>query len=117
MRGRRSEPRATVALKGSAEAIRGCSSASILDVSRTGARIQGPDLPDVGKDVVLRCGGLETFGKVSWAASGRCGIEFYEPIAVRHLMALRKLSDAIEDSSMTPDEVQAAADWASGFAR
>jgi hypothetical protein len=79
--------------------------------------VQGRELPGVGRDIVLRCGDLEAFGKTTWAASDRCGIHFYEPIAGSHLLKLRELSDAIEGSSMTPEEIQAAADWANGLAR
>lgn len=117
LRGRRTEPRACIFVTGTTEALSGRGSVTILDVSTTGARVQGRDLPGVGRDIVLRCGDLEAFGKTSWAASDRCGIQFYDPIPGRHVLKLRQLSDAIEDSSMTPEEIQAAADWANGLAR
>ena len=117
LRGRRAEPRAYIQLPASVEALDGRNSVSLLDVSRTGARLEAADLPAVGKDVVLRCGAIDTFGTVVWNISGRCGVHFDEPIGGQDLMALRAVAVAAEHSGMTPDELQATADWANGLAR
>ena len=117
LRGRRAEPRAYIQLPASVEGLCGRNSASLLDVSRTGARLEAAALPAVGKDVVLRCGGIETFGRVAWNVSGRCGVHFDEPIGGRELVELRRVAVAAEHSGMTPEELQASADWANGLAR
>ena len=104
-------------LPASAEALSGHLQVTLLDVSRTGARLEGFGLPDVGKDMILRCGGIDTFGTIAWAESGRCGIQFDEAISGGDLVTLRALAEAGESSELTPDERQAAADWASGLAR
>ena len=117
LRGRRSEPRACLVLTASTEALSGRATVKLLDVSRSGARVQTAQLPGVGRDVILRCGSVDAFGTVAWAASDRCGIHFYEPISGRDLVALRSMSEALEGSEMTPEEYEAAADWANGFAR
>lgn len=117
LRGRRSQRRAYLVLPASAEALSGHLQVTLLDVSPTGARLEGSRLPAVGKDIILRCGGLDTFGTIAWAAGGRCGIQFDEAISTGDVVALRALSDAVERSELTPDERQAAADWASGLAR
>lgn len=117
LRGRRSERRAYLVLPASAEAISGHLSVTLMDVSRTGVRLEGSHLPAVGKDIILRCGELDTFGTIAWAASGRCGMQFDEPIGIEDLRALRALSAAAKRSDLTPDERQAAADWANGLAR
>lgn len=117
LRGRRSERRAYLVLPASAEAISGHLSVTLKDVSRTGVQLEGSRLPDVGKDIILRCGGLDKFGTIAWVASGRCGMQFDEPIAVEELRALRALFDAAKRSDLTPDQRQAAADWANGLAR
>ena len=117
LRGRRSEPRAYVVVPASAEALTGRRQVKILDVSRAGARLEGTDLPGVRKDIILKCGGMDTFGTIAWSTGGRCGIQFDEPISGGDLLALRKLSADIEKSDMTPEERQAAADWANGLAR
>jgi len=117
LRGRRGEPRAYIQLPASVEALGGRNAVSLLDVSRTGARLEGADLPGVGKDVVLRCGAIDTFGTVVWNVSGRCGVHFDEPIGGQDLVALRGVAVAIDRSGMTPEELQATADWANGLAR
>jgi hypothetical protein len=117
LRGRRSEPRAYVVLPASAEALSGRRQVRLLDVSRSGARIEGSDLPETGKEIILKCGSIDTFGMIVWSADGRCGVRFDEEIPLRYLPVLRALSDTIERSPMTPEEREAAADWVNGLAR
>lgn len=117
LRGRRAEPRAYLVLPASTEALSGNRHVVLLDVSRAGARLEGTGLPGPGKDVVLKCGGIEAFGSVAWAASGRCGVEFDEPIGGRDLVELRALAAAAGESEMTYEEREAAADWSNGLAR
>jgi hypothetical protein len=117
LRGRRSEPRAYLLLPASAEALSGHRPVTLLDVSRTGARIQGQSLPEVGKDVILKCADVEAFGAIAWAASDRRGLHFEEPIGGRDLVALRALAAETDDAGMTYEEREAAADWNSGLAR
>ena len=117
LRGRRSEPRATVFLSGAAQGLDGHCAVRVLDISRTGARVEGDRLPTVGKNIILRCGDVDTFGTIAWSASGRSGIHFDEPIALRELVALRMLADERANLPWTPEEREAAADWANGLAR
>jgi hypothetical protein len=44
-------------------------------------------------------------------------MHFDEPIGLADLVALRRVAVSIEDSGITPDEIQAVADWQSGLAR
>ena len=117
LRGRRDEPRAYLLLAASVEGISGRNSVNLLDVSRTGARLTGDALPAVGKDVVLQCGAVDTFGTVIWNDDGQCGLHFDEPISGPELVALRNAAMAVERSGLTPEELQARADWANGVAR
>ena len=117
LRGRRHEARACLLLGAYAEALSGNRQVTLLDVSRSGARVEGPQLPAVGRDIVLRCEGIDAFGTVVWAASGRCGIRFDQPVPGADVVELRRLAAAAGRSKMTPEERQAAADWANGLAR
>lgn len=117
LRGRRSEPRAYLVLPAATVALSGNRHVALLDVSRTGARLKGAGLPETGKEIVLKCGGIEAFGTVAWAAADRRGIHFDEPIGGRDLVALRALAAAAGESEMTLEESQAEADWSSGLAR
>lgn len=117
LRGRRAERRACIQLPASVEALSGRNSVSLLDVSRTGARLEGADLPAIGKDIILRCGAIDTLGTVVWATCGRCGVHFDEPISRQDLIALRNVEAEAERSGITADELQATEDWANGLAR
>lgn len=117
LRGRRSEPRAPVLLGGTTEVLSGHQRVTLLEVSQNGARIRGVVIPEVGKEVVLRCGGFDTFGTVTWADYRECGIQFDEPISLRDLVTLRDQSAAMQRSGRTPDDHQAAEDWANGLGR
>lgn len=90
---------------------------SLLEVSLEGARLEGQGLPPVGRDVVLTCGPVDAFGTVIWATSDRRGIQFDRPISARELIELRNASVSAEQSGITPDEIQAIADWTNGLAR
>lgn len=117
LRGRRGEPRAYILMPASVEALNGSNCVNLLDVSRTGARLEGTDLPAVGRDIILRCSAIDTLGTVVWNIGGRCGVHFNEPIRGQDLVVLRSVAVAAERSGMTFDELQATADWASGLAR
>ena len=116
-RGRRVEPRAYVLLPASAQGHSGRRFVRLVDVSRSGAQLEGSDLPRAGRDIVLRCTAVDTFGTIMWSEDGRCGVQFDDPISVRELMQLRQLSVAIEQSKMTPEEVDAAVAWVTGVVR
>jgi hypothetical protein len=116
-RGRRALPRAPILLSGSVDAVSGRKRISLLEVSLDGARLQGADLPPAGRDIVLKCGPVDAFGTVIWATSNRRGIRFDQPIGTHELLTLRDQSVSAELSGVTPDELQAMADWANGLAR
>ena len=116
-RGRRAEPRAHIVYPAAVDALGGHQEISLVEVSRAGARLEGPDLPAVGKDLILKCGGIDALCTVVWAVDGRCGVQFEEPVSPAELITLRHLAMAAEHSRMTPEERQAAADWKNGLAR
>jgi hypothetical protein len=116
-RGRRADPRAQIVLPATVDALSGHHRISLLDISLTGARLEGANLPAVGKDVILKCGAIDTFGTVVWAVPGRCGVQFDEPIGTTEFVALRKIAVDAEQSGITPEELQASADWMNGLAR
>lgn len=117
LRGRRSQPRAAILLSGSVEAVSGRKRVSLLEVSLEGARLDGPDLPAAGREVVLKCGPVDAFGTVIWASANRRGIQFDRPISARELIELRNASVSAGEAGITPDELQAIADWTNGLAR
>lgn len=49
---------------------------TIRNISRAGALVEGPAIPEVGALVQLVRGGLIVHGLVAWAAAGKCGLKF-----------------------------------------
>lgn len=117
LRGRRAQPRAPILLSGSVDAISGRKQVKLLEVSLEGARLEGPDLPPMGREVILQSGPVDAFGTVIWATSNRRGVRFDQPIGTSELLELRDASVSAEEAGMTPDEMQAIADWSNGLAR
>jgi hypothetical protein len=117
LRGRRSDPRAFLVLPASTEALSGHQRVTLVDVSRMGAQLKGHSLPAGGKCMILRCGSVDTFGTIVWSKPGRCGMQFDEPVEANELRELRALSEAENESELTAEEREAAADWLSGLAR
>ena len=63
------------------------------DVSRSGARVAGQDLPAVGKDVLLKIADVELFGSIIRASEGEAAIKFDRPIGATELERLRAVFD------------------------
>jgi hypothetical protein len=86
----------------------------LLNLSTTGAMLEGPSLPAKGQDVVIKCGATDAFGVVVWSADGQCGIHFDEPIDPAEVERHRLESVHTARSGMSPEQEQAARDWAQG---
>lgn len=52
----------------------------IRDVSATGARIDGAELPAPGLSVLLTRGSFRAYGELRWVEDGIGGVEFEEPL-------------------------------------
>ena len=97
--------------------VSGRAYATLLNLSSAGAQLAGDRLPGAGKDVLLTCNAIEIFGTVLWESDGRCGVAFDEPIGPKVVGELRRTAGEAARSLVDQDEIQAAADWASGLAR
>jgi len=74
--GRRQVKREQVAILGSALTLEGSKSVVVEDLGPKGARLLGRDLPAPGKDVLLKTGDGDIFGRVAWASQDRIGMVF-----------------------------------------
>jgi len=63
----------------------------LLDVSNTGARVRADNLPGVGRDVLLKIGGVELFGTVVRTAGRDSAMTFDRPIGAAELEKLRSV--------------------------
>lgn len=75
-RGRRWLKRRPVGILGSALFIGGSSSVLIQDLSISGARLLGRELPSAGTDVLLKVGERSLLGQIAWRAGDHGGLSF-----------------------------------------
>ena len=115
--GRRRAPRERLVLAAAVGTVGSSSPATLRDVSATGARLVGDSLPPEGHQLLIRAAGLTIFGDVAWRTEQGCGVAFDEPLPDWQIALLRREGRTLQFKLMTPDERQAAEDWASGFAR
>lgn len=89
--------------------------AVLVDLSATGARLEGSNLPAKDKELSFRAGALHTVATVKWRGQMECGIQFYEPLQQAEVVSLRK---EVANAAGLPPEMRAALDdWVAGFAR
>jgi hypothetical protein len=112
--GRRSSARDKAALVAVFTTITRSYHATLVDVSATGARLSGIDLPLAGELVELRIADVRAFGVVRWA-DDFCGVVFDVPLGAGDVESLRT---QIQRAGGLPPELRAAyEDWTVGFAR
>ena len=77
--GRRSAPRAAVLLSAAMHAVGSSQPATLLDVSKTGARLRTRAPLHEGLHVWIKIPPADAFGTVMWIDGELCGVEFDEP--------------------------------------
>ncbi|MCH8615080.1 PilZ domain-containing protein [Sphingomonas sp. SM33] len=95
--------------------LRDSRSAVLADVSSTGARLRGRNLPAEHEDLFIAVDGLSVFGTVAWADGDERGVSFDVPLQPGDEAILR---ERMVQGQGLPLELKAALDdWAQGFAR
>ena len=87
--GRRTVPRAQVPIVATVSSSVGEQRAVPIDISRTGARLGGANLPAVGEQLTFQAAGVEAHGDVVWQDEERCAVEFATPIASAEVQQVR----------------------------
>jgi hypothetical protein len=72
----------------------GQDTASLLDLSASGAHLRARKPLRRGQDVMLWWLGFETFGKIVWVNGNEAGMEFYDPLPTPILLQTRQQVDA-----------------------
>lgn len=89
--------------------------AVLVDLSATGARLRGNDLPPPGEELYFSVLKLKTVAVVRWRTDTECGLQFFEPLVQREVVAVRR---AVASGAGLDPAVQAAIDdWVLGLAR
>ncbi|MFL6733933.1 MAG: hypothetical protein ACJ8EY_04480 [Sphingomicrobium sp.] len=89
----------------------------VLEISCSGARIEGVSLPKVDEEFVLVLGPLRAFALVKWVEGGVCGVQFDVPLAESDIQQLQRAGPAGTVTRKAIEQKQAYEDWTSGVAR
>lgn len=87
---RRSAARRSIFVAGSAVTIQGSKSVVVENLSSSGAKIRGRDLPEKGKQILVWMEGLDVLGSVAWTRSDGCGVRFDASIDAEALICLEE---------------------------
>jgi hypothetical protein len=88
--GRRSAPRASTPMLATVSTLTRSHSAVVVNVSTSGARLRGSDLPSMSEDLVVNIETVQAFGTVIWSEQGEAGIEFDPPLNLDEEALLRR---------------------------
>lgn len=87
--GRRRVQRDRVVLAAAAVSIGRSRSVIVQDVCSSGARLQGRDLPQTGKELIVKVGSVDAMASVAWSDGAECGITFDPPLDGNGVRAIK----------------------------
>lgn len=92
-------------------------SVDLLDLSASGAKLRGSNLPAAGQEVLVLLGRLEAFGSVVWREEDQCGVRFDVPLSESAVSIVE--AEGLHSSlrGMSGEDLLAASDWLNGLAR
>ena len=77
-----------IAVDGGAFDAGGCLSPTLIDISRTGARVRGEHLPNVGEQAFFVADSVLAYGEIAWCEGDTCALEFDTPITAAEVQRL-----------------------------
>lgn len=89
----------------------------LLDLSTSGAKLRGRDLPAPGEQVIVLLGRLEAFGSVVWRDEDQCGIRFDVSLSESAQSVVESERGPSSLVTISRDDILAASDWHNGLAR
>jgi hypothetical protein len=89
----------------------------LLDLSTSGAKLRGRDLPAPGQEVVVLLGRLEAFGWVIWRDEDQCGVHFDVPLSENARSIVESERGPNFFATTSGEDILAASDWHNGLAR
>lgn len=87
-RGRRSVPRVKSPLMAVLSTPAGAYPSTLIDISRTGARVRGEHLPNVGEQAFFVADSVLAYGEIAWCEGDTCALEFDTPITAAEVQRL-----------------------------
>lgn len=111
--GQRGSARARLNLPARLVTFNGASDCTLVDMSRSGAKIRAADCPRIGAMVVVEGLPQELFGTVRWRGTTIFGFEFERAYSTEQVAAMRRYADGEGDRQRCA-EVDYARDWVAG---
>jgi hypothetical protein len=112
-RGQRDFARARLNVPARIVSFNGTSACTLIDMSRTGAKIAAADCPRVGAMVIIEGLPMELFGTVRWSRSGLFGFEFDGQMTHEYVIAMRHYADG-ETDRQKQAQLTYARNWVQG---
>lgn len=112
--GRRTAVRQTVSMPASMFSLEQSRVVIVEDISTTGAKLSGGDLPRLGEDVWIKAGPVDAFGTIAWTAGFECGVTFEKPLNAAEEEFVKAEARMMSLTNLTAAERAALADWRSG---
>ena len=112
--GRRAAVRQNVSMPASMFSLEHSRVVIVEDISTTGAKLSGGDLPRLGEDVWIKAGPVDAFGTVVWADEFVCGVTFEQPLNSTEDEFIRAEARMMSLTNLTAAERAALADWRTG---
>ena len=111
--GKRYFSRARLNLPARLVTFSGTTNCTLIDLSRSGAKLGASECPRVGSMVVVEGLPIELFGTVRWSVTGLFGFEFEAPLPLDRVVAMRYYAD---DEAVRQKQAQLAyaRDWVQG---
>jgi hypothetical protein len=91
--------------------------AIVVDVSSTGAKLSGANLPQIDHDVWIRVEMTDVLATVVWKQGDSCGVTFDTQLNPAQLHVLRAEGNCARFTRLSPEQRLAVEDWRTGLAR
>jgi len=112
--GRRAAVRQNVSMAASMFSLEHSRVVIVEDISTSGAKLTGEELPKLGEDVWIKAGPVDAFGTVVWADDFVCGVTFEQPLNRTEEEFITAEARLMSPTNLTSAERAALADWRSG---
>ena len=89
----------------------------LLDVSATGAKLDGGGNLSIGQNIWLKAGQIDVLAHVVWREPKICGVHFDTPLRDDQIEQLTQVPQGALFASLSMEEKLGAADWVNGLSR
>lgn len=113
--GRRNAPREAAPLLAVYTTVAGSHEVVLVDVSSSGARMRGPNIPELGEELFVSFENIRAFGTVARSEEHEFAIAFDEPLTGEDLNILRE--KVRRGTGFSPEEQAAIDGWVLGIDR